>query len=84
MAINGREALNYFLKWARGDIVEYIVTWSYKRKIWWFSGLDERIVAYCIEKYLFYLIDYDFILYNGQKQVYVIKYRGIICDYGRK
>jgi hypothetical protein len=30
-----------------------------------------------LKKYLFYLIEYDFILYNGQKQVYVIKDRGL-------
>jgi hypothetical protein len=26
MAINEREGLNYFLEWAGGDIVEYILT----------------------------------------------------------
>ena len=31
-----------------------------------------------LKKYLFYLIEYDFILYIGQKQVYVIKDRGLV------
>lgn len=30
-----------------------------------------------LKKYLFYLIDYDFISYSGQKQVYLIKDKGL-------
>ena len=30
-----------------------------------------------LKKYLFYLIDYDLISYNGQKQVYLIKDKGL-------
>jgi hypothetical protein len=30
-----------------------------------------------LKKYLFYLIDYDFIFYSGQKQVYLIKDKGL-------
>jgi hypothetical protein len=30
-----------------------------------------------LKKYLFFLIDYDLILYNGQKRVYVIKDKGL-------
>jgi hypothetical protein len=29
-----------------------------------------------LKKYLFYLIDYDLIFYNGQRQVYLIKDKG--------
>jgi hypothetical protein len=34
-----------------------------------------------LKKYLFYLIDYDLLSYNGQKQVYLIKDKGleILC-----
>lgn len=30
-----------------------------------------------LKKYLFYLIDYDLISYSGQKQVYLIKDKGL-------
>jgi predicted transcriptional regulator len=30
-----------------------------------------------LKKYLFYLSDYDFISYSGQKQVYLIKDKGL-------
>jgi hypothetical protein len=40
----------------------------------WMSLVSPTI----LKKYLFYLIEYDFILYIGQKQVYVIKDRGLV------
>jgi hypothetical protein len=78
MAINQRGALNYFLEWAPGDIVENILILCltgarYGDFLSWMNGLSPTI----LKKYLFYLIDYDFILYNRQKQVYVTKDRGI-------
>ena len=78
MAINGGQTFNYFLQWARGDIVEYILSLCLTGAtlddfLDWMSLLSPII----LKKYLFYLIEYDFILYNGQKQVYVIKDRGL-------
>ncbi|HZA08263.1 MAG TPA: hypothetical protein VE619_11220 [Nitrososphaeraceae archaeon] len=71
--INGRGALNYFLEWASGDIVILCLTGArYDDFLNWMNGLSPTI----LKKYLFYLIDYDFILYNGQKQVYVTKDKG--------
>ena len=87
MTINDRQTLNYFLRWARGDIVEYILSLCLTGArlddfLDWMSLSSPTV----LKKYLFYLIEYDFILYNGQKQVCVIKDRGleaIICHYGR-
>jgi len=67
LAINKREALDYFLEWAPGDNVENILILSltgagYDDFLDWMNGLSPTI----LKKYLLYLIDYDFILYNGQ------------------
>jgi hypothetical protein len=87
MAIDGGQTFNYFLQWARGDIVEYILSLCLTGAtlddfLYWMSLLSPTT----LKKYLFYLIEYDLTLYNGQKQVYLIKDRGlevIICHYGR-
>jgi hypothetical protein len=78
MAINDAQTLNYFLQWARGDIVEYILSLCLTEAtlddfLDWMSVLSPII----LKKHLFYLIEHDFILYNGQKQAYVIKDRGL-------
>jgi hypothetical protein len=77
MAINNRESLNYFLEWARGDIVEHILSLCLTG-----AGCDDflewmSVLSPTLKKYLFYLIDYDLIFYNGQKQMYTIKDRGL-------
>jgi hypothetical protein len=78
MTINNRQTLNYFLQWARGDIVEYILSLcltgaTYEDFLEWMAVLSPTT----LKKYLFYLIEYDLILYNGHKQVYFIKDRGL-------
>jgi hypothetical protein len=78
MDINDMETLNYFLEWARGDIVEYILSLcltgaTFDDFLEWMSVLSSTL----LKKYLFYLIDYDLIFYNGQKQMYAIKDRGL-------
>lgn len=78
MAINGGQIFNYFLQWARGDIVEYILSLCLTGAtlddfLDWMNLLSPTT----LKKYLFYLIEYDLILYNGQKQVYLIKDRGL-------
>jgi hypothetical protein len=66
------------LQWARGDIVEYILSLCLTGAtldgfLDWRNVLSPTI----LKKYLFYLIEYDSILYNGQKHVYLIKDRGL-------
>ena len=77
MAVNDGQTLNYFLQWGRGDIVEYILSLCLTGAtlddfLDWMSVLSPTV----LKKYLFYLIEYDFILYNGQKQMYLVKDRG--------
>jgi hypothetical protein len=58
MAMNDSENLSYFLDWARGDIVEYILSLSltgarYDDFLEWMSLLSSTLL---LKKYLFYLI----------------------------
>lgn len=39
-------------------------------------SIAKGLSYYTLKKYLFYLIDYDFISYQGEKRVYAIKYEG--------
>ena len=88
MAMNDSENLSYFLESARDDIVEYILSLcltgaTYDEFLEWMSTSWSTLL---LKKYLFYLIEYDLISYNGKEQVYMIKDRGLevlstILDY---
>ena len=56
MAINDWQTLNYFLQWARGDIVEYILSLCFTGARLDDFGLDEPSVAYYIKE-IFVLFD---------------------------
>jgi hypothetical protein len=77
MAVNDKVSPNP-LQWTGEDIVEYILllcAWEAT-----FDDLMQLTISpppTILKKYLFYLIDYDLISYNGQKQVYLIKDRGL-------
>ena len=77
MAVNDRVSPNP-LQWTGEDIVEYILllcSWEAT-----FDDLMQLTISplpTILKKYLFYLIEYDLISYNGQKQVYLIKDRGL-------
>jgi hypothetical protein len=60
------------LQWAGEDIVEYTLLLCAVE-----TTFDDLIQPTILKKYLFYLIDYDLILYSGQKQVYLIKDKGL-------
>jgi predicted transcriptional regulator len=65
------------MEWTRDDIVEYILLLCAPEAT--FDDLMQLMTASSsavLKKYLFFLIDYDLILYNGQKRVYVIKDKG--------
>jgi hypothetical protein len=80
MAINdsrGKLTLDY-LEGSGQDIVEYILLLCLRGAT--FDDLMQLMPLSSpelVKKYLFYLIDYDLIFYNGQKQVYMIRDRGI-------
>jgi hypothetical protein len=79
IAINdiGKVTLGY-LEWTGQDIVEYILLLCVQGAT--FDDLMQLMISpspELLKKYLFYLIDYDLILYNGLKQVYMIKDRGL-------
>jgi hypothetical protein len=62
MAVNDKGTLSYFLEWARTDIIEYILSLCATGTT--YDDLMEWIVSpssMLIKKYLFYLIDCDFI-----------------------
>jgi hypothetical protein len=80
MAINdnGKVTLGYLdLEWTGQDIIEYILLLCVKGAT--FDNLMQLMTSSSpelLKKYLFYLIDYDLIFYNGQKQLYLIKEKG--------
>ncbi len=81
MAVNGKASLNP-LQWTGEDIVEYILLLCAGEVT--FDDLMQLMILSSptiLKKYLFYLIDYDLISYNGQKQIYLIKDKGleILC-----
>ena len=66
------------LQWAGEDIVEYTLLLCAVETT--FDDLMQLMISSSptiLKKYLFYLIDYDLILYSGQKQVYLIKDKGL-------
>lgn len=78
MAINDKASSNA-LQWTGEDIVEYILLLLCTMETT-FDDLMQLMIPSSpaiLKKYLFYLIDYDFISYSGQKQVYLIKDRGL-------
>jgi hypothetical protein len=77
MVVNDKGSLNT-LQWTGEDIVEYILLLCAAEAT--FDDLMQMMIsssATVLKKYLFYLIDYDLISYNGQKQVYLIKDKGL-------
>ncbi|HEY7079242.1 MAG TPA: hypothetical protein VH500_06040 [Nitrososphaeraceae archaeon] len=60
------------------NILEYILSLC-AREATFDDLMQLRILSSpaILKKYLFYLIDYDFISYSGQKQVYLIKDKGL-------
>ncbi|HEY6885586.1 MAG TPA: hypothetical protein VI278_16250 [Nitrososphaeraceae archaeon] len=86
MAVNDKASLNT-MEWTGEDIVEYILllcagefTFDDLMQLMTFSSPT------LLKRYLFYLIDYDLVSYNGQKQVYLIKDKGLdlLCSLARK
>ena len=79
MAINdnGKVTLGY-LENTGQDIVEFILLLCIRGAT--FDELMQFMLLSSpelLKKYLFYLIDYNLIFYNGLKQVYMIKDRGL-------
>jgi len=77
MAVNDKASSNP-LQWTGEDIVEYTLLLCTMETT--FDDLMQLMIPSSpaiLKKYLFYLIDYDFISYSGQKQVYLIKDRGL-------
>jgi hypothetical protein len=77
MAVNDKGCLN-LLQWTGEDIVEYILSLCAEETT--FDDLMQLMISSSptiLKKYLFYLIDYDLISYSGQKQVYLIKDKGL-------
>jgi hypothetical protein len=77
MAVNGKASLNP-PQWTGEDIVEYILLLCAGEAT--FDDLMQLMILSSptiLKRYLFYLIDYDLISYNGQKQVYLIKDKGL-------
>ena len=77
MAVNDKASLNP-LQWTGEDIVEYILLLCAGELT--FDDLMQLMISSSptiLKKYLFYLIDYDLISYNGQKQVYLIRDKGL-------
>jgi hypothetical protein len=65
-------------QWTGEDIVEYILSLCGEETT--FDDLMQLMISSSptiLKKYLFYLIDYDLISYSGQKQVYLIKDKGL-------
>jgi hypothetical protein len=77
MAVYDRASPNS-LQWTGEDIVEYILLLCAGETT--FDDLMQLMISSSptiLKKYLFYLIDYDLISYSGQKQVYLIKDKGL-------
>ena len=86
MAVNDKASLNT-MEWTGENIVEYILllcagefTFDDLMQLMTFSSPT------VLKRYLFYLIDYDLVSYNGQKQVYLIRDKGLelLCSLARK
>ena len=66
------------VQWTGEDIVEYILLLCAEEIT--FDDLMQSMISSSptiLKKYLFFLIDYDLISYSGQKQVYLIKDKGL-------
>lgn len=77
MPVYDKSSLNP-LQWTGEDIVEYILLLCAEETT--FDDLMQLMISSSptiLKKYLFYLIDYDLISYSGQKQVYLIKGKGL-------
>jgi hypothetical protein len=76
MTVNDKASLNP-LQWTGEDIVEYILLLCAGEVT--FDDLTHLISSspMVLKKYLFYLINYDIISYSGQKQIYLIKDKGL-------
>jgi predicted transcriptional regulator len=77
MAVNDTGSLNP-LQWTGEDVVKYILLLCAVEAT--FDDLIRLMVSFShkiLKKYLFYLIDYDLISYNGQRQTYSIKDKGL-------
>ena len=77
MAVNDKASLNP-LQWTGEDIVEYILLLCAVEAT--FDDLMRLMVSsshIILKKYLYYLIDYDLISYNGQRQTYSVKDKGL-------
>ena len=77
MAVTDKGSLNT-LQWTREDIVEYTLLLCAGEAT--FDDLMQLMISASptvLKEYLFYLIDYELISYNGQKQVYLIKDKGL-------
>jgi hypothetical protein len=79
MAINDNDKLTLsYLEWTGQDIIECILLLCLRGST--FDDLMQLMPLSSpelLKKYLFYLIDYNLIFYNGLKQVYMIKDRGL-------
>ena len=76
MAVNDKATLNP-LQWTGEDILEYILLFAGEVTFYDLMQLMISSSPTILKKYLFYLIDYDLISYSGQKQVYLIKDKGL-------
>ena len=77
MAVNYKASLNPF-KWNGKDVVECILLLCAGEVT--FDDLMRQMILSSptiLKRYLFYLIDYDLISYNGRKRVYCIKDKGL-------
>jgi len=77
MAVNDKGSINP-LQWTGEDIVEYILLLCAGEAT--FDDLMRLMISssyVILKKYLFYLIDYDIISYNGQRQTYSVSDKGL-------
>jgi predicted transcriptional regulator len=77
MAVNDKASLNP-LQWTGEDIVEYILLLCAGEAT--FDDLIRFVISsshIILKKYLFYLIEYDLISYNGQRQTYSVNDKGL-------
>ncbi len=77
MAVNDKASLNP-LQLTGKDILEFILSLCAREAT--FDDLMQLMIPSSppiLKKYLFYLIDYDFISYSRRKQVYLIKDKGL-------
>lgn len=77
MAVNDKGSINP-LQWTGEDIVEYILLLCAGEAT--FDDLMRMMISsshIILKKYLFYLIDYDIISYNGQRRTYSVSDKGL-------